>query len=159
MNPPPDNNSTPRIRPISLCLCSHHGKILVFEGYDTIKEEYFYRPLGGGIEFGEYSINTIHREIQEEVQLSLENVQYLFTLENIFICDGIQGHEIVQVYDGKLQDPTIYLRELVGHEDDPEHTAFRALWISKKDLDTEGRPLYPDGLYEKLVDLGILNDF
>jgi len=152
---PPDNSATPLIRPIAICLCSNQGKILVFEDFDPVKKEYFYRPLGGGIEFGEYSKDTIRREFQEEVQLSLNDLKYLFTLENIFVCDGIAGHEIVQVYDGKLQDPTGYLRELIGHEDDPAQTAFRALWISKTEIDTKKRPLYPDGLYEKLVELRI----
>ncbi len=155
MEPSLDNRSLPHIRPIAICLCSHQGKILVFEDFDPVKKEYFYRPLGGGINFGEYSKDTIRREFQEEVQLSLNDLQYLFTLENIFVCDGIAGHEIVQVYDGKLQDPTVYLRELIGHEDDSAQTAFRALWISKTEIDTKKRPLYPDGLYKKLVELRI----
>ena len=42
-----------QIRPVALCVFHHDKRILVFEGYDKAKDEIFYRPLGGGIEFGE----------------------------------------------------------------------------------------------------------
>jgi hypothetical protein len=42
-----------QIRPIALCVFHNNNRILVFEGYDKAKDEIFYRPLGGGIEFGE----------------------------------------------------------------------------------------------------------
>jgi len=43
------------IRSIAICVFRHKNHILVAEGYDPVKDEYFYRPLGGGIEFGETS--------------------------------------------------------------------------------------------------------
>ncbi len=42
-----------RVRPLAICVFRHHDRILVMEGYDPVKKEHFYRPLGGGIEFGE----------------------------------------------------------------------------------------------------------
>jgi hypothetical protein len=42
-----------QIRSVSLCIFLNKNRILVFEGYDKIKGETFYRPLGSGIEFGE----------------------------------------------------------------------------------------------------------
>ena len=44
-----------KIRPLALCIFLHQNKILVAEGYDPKKNQIFYRPLGGGIEFGERS--------------------------------------------------------------------------------------------------------
>jgi len=41
------------IRPIVLGLVIRDGKVLVREGYDTKKNQTFYRALGGGIEFDE----------------------------------------------------------------------------------------------------------
>ena len=58
---------TQRIRTIAICLFSHNGGILVAEGIDAVKGETFYRPLGGGIEFGEYGADTVAREIREEI--------------------------------------------------------------------------------------------
>ncbi len=43
------------IRPIVLGIARKDNKILVVEGYDKIKDETFYRCLGGGIEFLETS--------------------------------------------------------------------------------------------------------
>src|SRR5215216_5710043 len=94
-----------RIRPIAICVFRHHNCILVAEGYDPVKEEYFYRPLGGGIEFGENSAETIYREILEEINVEVdrESLQYLGALENIFNFNGAMGHEIVLIYDGRLK--------------------------------------------------------
>jgi hypothetical protein len=48
------NYKTPQFtRPIVICVFSHNGKILVCEGNDTVKNEIFYRPAGGMIEFQE----------------------------------------------------------------------------------------------------------
>jgi hypothetical protein len=43
-----------QIRPLAICVFSQNGKILVCEGYDATTSDTFYRPLGGGIEFGEH---------------------------------------------------------------------------------------------------------
>ena len=56
-----------RIRPLAICLFRHNERILVAEAYDPVKKEAFYRPLGGGIEFGEHSEQTIQRELLEEI--------------------------------------------------------------------------------------------
>ncbi len=42
-----------KIRPIALCVFLNNNRILVNEGYDPVKQQTFYRSLGGGIEFGE----------------------------------------------------------------------------------------------------------
>ena len=93
-----------QIRPLAICVFRHGGRILVAEAYDPVKQETFYRPLGGGIEFGEFSEQTIHRELLEEIGADVCELKYLGTLENIFVFNGIAGHEIVQVYDGTLKD-------------------------------------------------------
>lgn len=137
-----------RIRPIAICLFTHNGRFLVFEGRDEKKPETFYRPLGGGIEFGEYSQDTIVREIREELGAEVSHLRYLGTLENIFFHDGGHGHEIVQVYDGEFADPAFYQQTmLIGHEDNG--TPFEALWKSVADFTGQNAPpLYPNGLLQ-----------
>jgi len=85
------------IRPLAICLFRHTDKILVSEEHDPSKGETFYRPLGGGIEFGEHSLDTIYRELMEEIGAEVKDLVYLGTLENIYVFNGIPGHEIVQV--------------------------------------------------------------
>ena len=53
-----------QIRPIAICVFHNSNRILVFEGQDPVKGETFYRPLGGGIEFGESSEATIRQRVE-----------------------------------------------------------------------------------------------
>jgi len=76
---------TTRIRPIAVCLFRHENRILVSEGFDTVKQDYYYRPLGGGIEYGEPSREAVAREIREELGAEIENIRLLDVLENIFV--------------------------------------------------------------------------
>jgi 8-oxo-dGTP pyrophosphatase MutT (NUDIX family) len=141
-----------QIRPIAICVFRRNNKILVAEGYDPAKVETFYRPLGGGIEFGESSKETICREIVEElnVEVDQESLRYLGAVENIFVFNGSAGHEIVLVYDGVLKESGLYEQAVIlGKEVNGEE--IRAVW---KDLDefTIGEAiLYPTGLTELLV--------
>jgi len=138
----------PHVRPIAICLFRHNDKILVLEGYDPSKGETFYRPLGGGIEFGEYSIDTIHREIMEEIDAEARDLVYIGTLENIFTFDGEPGHEIVQVYDGALVESGLYEQAVIfGHEAEVEEH-FQAMWKSLDEFGPGKSILYPDGLLE-----------
>ena len=60
-------NKFKEIRPIVLGLAIKNGKLLVGEGYDKIKDQTFYRCLGGGIEFLEKSDEALKREFKEEI--------------------------------------------------------------------------------------------
>ena len=90
-----------RIRPLAICVFRRNDRILVAEGYDSIKKQTFYRPLGGAIEFGERGEDTVRRELKEEINVEVGELHYIGTLENIFIFNGTPGHEIVIVYDGR----------------------------------------------------------
>ncbi|MBV6822129.1 NUDIX domain-containing protein [Pseudomonas sp. PD9R] len=59
--------SEQRIRPLALCIFHHRGKILVNRFYDDEKQLSLYRPIGGGIEFGERSADAVVREVQDEL--------------------------------------------------------------------------------------------
>lgn len=136
-----------RIRPIAICVFLRNNKILVAEGYDAVKDQCFYRPLGGGIEFGESSKETICRELREELNLELdeESLRYLGTLENIYIFNGTPGHEIVFIYDGILKEPEAYERaEILGNELNGEN--IRAVWKSLDEFGDGKAILYPPGL-------------
>jgi 8-oxo-dGTP pyrophosphatase MutT (NUDIX family) len=138
-----------QIRAIAICIFRHEDKILVFEGYDPQKNQTFYRPLGGGIEFGERSDETVAREIREELGSDVTDLRYLGTLENIFVFNGTPGHEIVQVYDGRLVDSEMYGHvEISGVED--SGTQFKVLWKHIYEFNPQV-PLYPDGLLALLA--------
>ena len=87
---------TKKIRPIAIGVIYNGERILAFEGYDPTKDQTYYRPPGGGIEFGELSVKTLEREFREEMNAELCDVDYIGTLENIFEAHNRRGHEIVQ---------------------------------------------------------------
>jgi 8-oxo-dGTP pyrophosphatase MutT (NUDIX family) len=142
-----------KVRPLAICVFQHNNRIFVSEGYDEVKRETFYRPLGGRIEFGEYSHQTIVRELREEIGAEVANLRYLGTLENIFTYNGKPGHEIVLVYDGEFVDNSLYEREVVmGNEaDEDTFGAMKVVWRSRDFFRRGAAPLYPTGLLELLV--------
>ena len=100
------------IRPLVICIFQKDDTILVAEGYDPVKSEYYYRPIGGGIEYGEKGAEALIREVREEIGTGISNIKYLGTVENIFTFNGEVGHELVQVYDATFVDSSFYTEEL-----------------------------------------------
>ena len=137
-----------KIRMIAICVFQRGGKILVAEGYDTIKQQHFYRPLGGTVEFGERSIDTVSREMKEEIDAEVTDLQYLGAIENIFIFEGQKGHELVQVYDGRFVDEALYNKKIINGIEEGAH--FRASWLDISKLGPDSPPLYPTGLLDLL---------
>lgn len=108
-----------KIRTIVLGIFLHEGRLLVFEGHDPIRGITFYRPLGGGVEFGEYGHNALAREIREELGAEIADVRYLGTIQSIFTHLGKQGHEIVLLYKAQFVDPACYQPDaFTGAQDD-----------------------------------------
>lgn len=141
-----------QIRPVALCVFRNENRILVFEGFEKARSETFYRPLGGGIEFGEQAEDTVRRELKEEIHADVTDLKYVGMLENIYTFNGNPYHEIVLVYDGVLINSGMYEQAvIVGEEANGDD--IRALW---KNLDEfgEGKSiLYPPGLLEMLRDM------
>lgn len=111
--------------------CDEVVRLFVSEGYDPVKQQTFYRALGGGVEFGETSLVALQREFQEEIQAELTNIHYLGCLENLFTFNGIPGHEIVQLYRCDFADPRFYqLEQLTFTElEDNNQQTHTASWI------------------------------
>jgi 8-oxo-dGTP pyrophosphatase MutT (NUDIX family) len=144
----------PRIRHLALCIFHHQGKILVNEFVDPVKGLTLFRPLGGGIEFGEYSADAIVREIREELGEPVIDLRLIGTLESIFTYLGKPGHEVVQVYDARFEEASLYQRPwLEGEESDG--APFRARWCDSASF-TEASPLVPEGLQALLTTLSLL---
>ena len=98
------------------------------------------------------STTRIRREINEELGVELADVRYLATLENIFTYRGQRGHEIVLLYEARLNTSALYRREtFTVHEGGELLTAH---WMPIHTFRTNGIPLYPDGLLELLMGSG-----
>ena len=93
-----------RIRPLTIGVPRREHEIFVSELYDPSDDKQFYRPIGGGIEFGEYSTDALVREFQEELDIKVKVSDYLGTIENVFTFDDSPGHEVVLVYEIAVPD-------------------------------------------------------
>lgn len=134
------------IRPIAICLFRNGNRILVSEGFDQVKQSYYYRPLGGGIEYGETSQTTVSREIKEELEVEIENVQLLGVLENIFTYEGELGHEIVFVFDAEFSDKSLYELDAIEGYEQEANVNFKAKWMSLDEIEKNGGRLVPEDL-------------
>ena len=115
-----------KIRVIVICVFQHGDRILVFEDYDKSKGTPYYRPLGGGVEFGETTEQALKREIKEEIGEEITDLNLLSVLENLFTLEGKPGHEIVYVYDGRFLDKSAYGRDSFTVREETETT--KASW-------------------------------
>lgn len=141
----------PRIRPLALCLFRRDNKIFVSQGYDSLTDETFFRPIGGKIEFGERGHETVVREVLEEIKAEVTDIRYIGTLENLFEYEGKPGHEIVLIYDGRFVDEHMNDDNIIVQGEDNNQLLFKAMW---KPLDffreSDAPPLYPAGLLDLL---------
>lgn len=134
-----------QIRAIAICIFRKNDLILVSEGFDEIKQEYYYRPIGGGIEYGETSSNALKREVLEEIGANITNEKFLGAIENIFTYNGDLGHEIVFVYDAEFADKSFYDKpSFLGWEDNG--VPFKLYWKPISDFKNEKIVLVPDEL-------------
>ena len=134
------------IRPVALGLLIKDGKLLVMRGYDKKKDNYFYRCLGGGIEYGEKSDEELRREFKEEIDLDIDIKKFLGIEENIFTYNGNLGHEIVFYYDIDIKDED--LRDEYKMVEDGKDDI--AIWMDIEDFKSKKEILYPDNIFRFL---------
>lgn len=137
----PDNREG-GIRTVAICVFRNGERILAARGRDSVTGSRFYRPLGGSVEFGETAVDAIRREIREELGQEISHPIQLGVLENIFVYEGRQCHEIVFVFDARFHDQRLYAEESIrfteaGWDGD-------AVWVPAGG--TNDRKLVPDGL-------------
>lgn len=134
------------IRPLALAVIRRGDALLVFEARDDVKDETYYRPLGGGVEFGENSKDALAREFGEELGAEIEVGKRLGVLENVFTWRGTPGHEIAFLYEAVFVDPGFYERDEMKIIDEPAV----ARWVDLAGFRDRSKILYPDGLVELL---------
>jgi len=88
------------IKAMAVIRRARDGALLVSESADPL----FQRPLGGHVEFGEYAVDTIHREFLEEIGQELTDVRLLGVLENIFPWRDGTEHEVVFIFAAAFAD-------------------------------------------------------
>ena len=132
------------IRPIALGLAIKKNKLLVSEGFDKVKNETFYRCLGGGIEFLEKSEEALKREFLEEINVDIAVKDFLGISENIFTYQGKNAHELILFYSIEISDEN-YQEEYKVIDD---HGETIAKWIDINEFKNKNKTLYPKEVFK-----------
>jgi len=132
------------IRPIVLGILIRNNKLLVSEGVDNVKNNHFYRCLGGGIEFTETSQEALKREFMEEIGININVQDCLGFYENIFTYNGKQGHELVFFYKIDISDND-YQEEYEMTEEGKKDIA---KWIDISEFKNGNKILYPEAMFK-----------
>lgn len=144
-----ENKSKGPIHVKVLCIIKHNGKILASKGFDEVKNEAFYRLMGGSLHSGETTEQGMRREVREEVGVEAQSLRLLDVVENIYTYLGKPGHQIVFLYEADLGDSEVYNKEIIHVvEEDYE---FDAVWVPVKDVLEERVRLYPKYDYSKVL--------
>jgi ADP-ribose pyrophosphatase YjhB (NUDIX family) len=138
----------PGIRPKVVCVFRRGDEILVGSHYDRVKEERFYGPPGGGIEFQEYAVDALRREMREELDAELADVALLGVIENVFTHQGRPKHEIAFVYHARFADASFYDQDEIMGDEGGE--PYPVKWMPLAHFGPGGPPLYPTGVYDLL---------
>ena len=143
---PPDR----RLRVIAIAALVHRDHVLLAEGHDTVKDETFFRPLGGEVEFGEQATDAVRREFVEETGLAIEVTAPLGVIENLFTYQGQPGHEIVFEFVARLADgaPPPGLAAIEATEGG---ATFVAKWLPLAEVIAGVHRVYPDALPQRLA--------
>lgn len=129
-----------------MCLFRDGPRLLLSCQRSPTGSECYCRPLGGGIEFGETSCEAIVREIREELGAEIEAPVLLGALENLFTLDGVEGHEIIFVYQARFVDGSLYLTDRVTGSEGAHGDQIIAEWRTVEDLQRSECRLVPVGL-------------
>jgi 8-oxo-dGTP diphosphatase len=94
--------STFTIRVYGICINEHHQILLSDEKYH---DQYFTKFPGGGLQYGEGTIDCLKREFNEEYQLQIKITEHFYTTDFFVPSAFHQRAQILSIY---------YFIELLG---------------------------------------------
>jgi len=122
------------------------GRLLAAEVRDSHGRVVGVRPLGGTVEFGESSQSALRREFLEELGAEIEVLSGPQVIENIYVFEGENGHEIMFIFEIEFVSDDYRNHETISFNES-DGTSGIARWDALDELDRPGLPgLYPKGL-------------
>lgn len=109
-------------------------------------DEVFYRPVGGGVKFGESTAHALVREFREELGATVSIEGFAGVVENYFSYADRENHELVFVYELSFADDARYDQgSMAGVEAEVDIT-YETEWATLDELEARDEALYPVGL-------------
>lgn len=149
MEPPAPKRGAQHIRVIALAVAWRGDELLLCEGRDEVKGDTFFRPPGGGIEFGETARAALAREMMEEFGATVRLGRQAGVIENIFTYNGETGHQIAFMIETAFEDAAFYRREEIPVMGEAGW-AGPASWRPLASFRDSSARLVPEGLFEIL---------
>jgi len=135
------------IRVLALALIRDGNRLFLSQGCDPATGRTFWRPLGGGINFGAHSAPALEREIREEINQSIEILSAPILFQNVFTYDETSGHDIILMHEARFTDPAMLAAAPFAFtEPGPNGRTHCVQWVTIDELRAGPDPLFPDGL-------------
>ncbi|MEO0938275.1 MAG: NUDIX domain-containing protein [Pseudomonadota bacterium] len=136
----------PHIRTLAIGLHWRGAGLLGAEVLDDAGRVKGMRPLGGGVEFGERWADALVREFREELGAAIVVTGPPIVLENIYVHEGAQGHEVVFAAPVEFAEPPEADVLRFAEDNGTQHIA---RWFDP--FAPGAPPLFPEGLRGALV--------
>lgn len=136
------------IRPLALGVPTRGEEALLAEHEDPATGERYYRPVGGGIEFGEHSREAVRREFAEELEVTVTESALLETFERVFTFGGETAHEIWRCYHVEIEEDWPYGRDAFTAYEPELDEEFPVRWLGTDEI--AEHTVYPESLPELL---------
>ncbi len=125
------------------------GRLLLTDGFDHVKQRAYYRLLGGHIEFGERSEETLKREMLEELGADIEVLSQLGTVQNHFTYEGRRYHEIAFIHHARFLNDDFNRRNDLRNLESSHEEIFR--WVPISEALNGPLPVYPAADYQRFI--------
>ena len=121
----------------------HNGKVLVHKNMNSNH----YALIGGRVEIGENSADTVRREIKEELGKDVQITGYVSTIENFFEMKGSKYHEYMFVYQAEFKEAEDKkIEEELKNEEGKDYLKY--IWLDLDNINEQ--PILPQVVKEIL---------
>lgn len=114
-----------RIQPVACCIFKHQGSLLVLESFDAESQRVVYDLPGGKLVFGEYSWETVRKQIKRTLGHELKDLTFLGPAEHVHMQGDVAAHEIVFMFEGSFVNRKAYRPEFLLEDS----VYAKAVWV------------------------------